>query len=599
MRSRFAVSLLLCIQALLMGWIGWVSCPNRTEVGHMAATVYLWHTLHFDVFHVNPPLTRVISGLPVVLSRPNYDWNFYSSRPRDRSEWAMGTAFIAANSSETNRWCFAVARWSLAPIFLVGGYFGHRLSYEIYGAWASWIFLILWCFSPLLLAWGGTICPDGVAAALGIVALYVLRRWLHQPSWIRTIVAGLCLGLLPLAKLTWIIAFAIWPVIWCCWAAQIHLARVKVPTLLPPPLRQLTSILLIGLYTVNMGYLFDGTCRPLGEYVFISEFFRGQEVPENQQMRSTQNRFAGTWLGVIPVPFPAEFVRGIDTQRYDFEGGQPSYLSGERADHGWWYYYLYALAVKEPLGTWCLVLLAILVTMCHRDYNAALRDEILVLAPLLTILIAVSSQTGFSAHPRYIIPALPFLFVWISKLGHGFTLRHRAVANLTVASLACMVTSSLWIYPHSLSYFNELAGGPKNGPKHLLGSNVDWGQDLFYLEDWCLKHPDARPIQVAYDGMFPLEKTKIPSNGQPPISSDAFASQDENGIEWRPQPGWYALSVNEIYSPSKQYRYFIQFEPVAMAGYSIYIYHITTGFDVPKSNAHRKADSASGLLLEF
>ncbi|MDR1480603.1 MAG: hypothetical protein LBJ00_16865 [Planctomycetaceae bacterium] len=35
------------------------------------------------------------------------------------------------------------------------------------------------------------------------------------------------------------------------------------------------------------------------------------------------------------------------------------------------------------------------------------------------------------------------------------------------------------------------------------------------------------------------------------------------------------MSVNYIYGNEKQYRYFLNFGPVAMAGYSIYIYHIT------------------------
>jgi hypothetical protein len=50
------------------------------------------------------------------------------------------------------------------------------------------------------------------------------------------------------------------------------------------------------------------------------------------------------------------------------------------------------------------------------------------------------------------------------------------------------VLSSLWSYPHSLSYFNELIGGPLNGPKYLLGSNVDWRQDLRYLKWWLPTH---------------------------------------------------------------------------------------------------------------
>ena len=33
--------------------------------------------------------------------------------------------------------------------------------------------------------------------------------------------------------------------------------------------------------------------------------------------------------------------------------------------------------------------------------------------------------------------------------------------------------------------------------------------------------------------------------------------------------------MTEIYGQTQQYRYFLNFRPVAMAGYSIYIYHIT------------------------
>ena len=110
MARRWSIALLVSIYALLLGWIDWVMCPNKTEAGHMAAAVYWWHTLRFDVFNVNPPLTRMIIGLPVALCDPKYDWDCYSSRPQDRSEWSMGTAFITVNSPEKTRWCFASRR---------------------------------------------------------------------------------------------------------------------------------------------------------------------------------------------------------------------------------------------------------------------------------------------------------------------------------------------------------------------------------------------------------------------------------------------------------------------------------------------------------
>ena len=253
MIRRWIIALLLCSQTLLIGWIGWRMCPNKTEIGHMGATTYLWHTLRFDIFHVNPPLTRVITGLPVVLSRPNYNWDFYSSRPQDRSEWAIGAAFIRANEPHTIHWCFSLARWSLIPLLLVGGYFGYHLSRELYGDSAGLIFLTLWCFSPLMLGWGATICPDAVAAALGIVGIYSYRQWLHKPKWMRAVIAGVCLGLLPLTKLTWIVAFGLWPATWFFWTIPIYIRRTAKDYLPLPPLGQLAAILFFGLYTLNMG----------------------------------------------------------------------------------------------------------------------------------------------------------------------------------------------------------------------------------------------------------------------------------------------------------------------------------------------------------
>jgi hypothetical protein len=58
-------------------------------------------------------------------------------------------------------------------------------------------------------------------------------------------------------------------------------------------------------------------------------------------------------------------------------------------------------------------------------------------------------------------------------------------ATLVAALGSWLIASSLWIYPHSLAYFNELVGGPLYGSEHLLGSNLDWGQDLRYLLTWA------------------------------------------------------------------------------------------------------------------
>jgi hypothetical protein len=79
---------------------------------------------------------------------------------------------------------------------------------------------------------------------------------------------------------------------------------------------------------------------------------------------------------------------------------------------------------------------------------------------------------------RYILPVFPFLMVLSGRLA-GVALRGRLRWKLPIAVLLLWYGGeSLSIHPHYLAYFNQLAGGAQNGYKHLVDSNLDWGQDL-------------------------------------------------------------------------------------------------------------------------
>jgi hypothetical protein len=284
---------------------------NRTEVAHLGASAYFWQTGKTDLFNVNPPLGRMISGFPIWLCSPKYDWKSYSPRPQDRSEWSVGASFIAANAPENVRLFYFLGRCACIPFILLGALFGSRLASELYGNTAGLIFATLWTFSPLFLGWGATLCPDMIAASLGMVAVYFFRRWIIVPTWKNVIIAGICIGLLPLAKITWVIAFGLFPLLWI-------LSKNR------PPSKQCLIVILLALYTLNMGYGFDGSFRLLKNYQFISDSLRGEGT----------NCFKNSIFGYIPVPFPGEFLQGIDTQKRDFEKGLESYLFGKYQNRG-------------------------------------------------------------------------------------------------------------------------------------------------------------------------------------------------------------------------------------------------------------------------
>jgi len=577
-RSRSGMSCLLpaallAVHTGLLGWGALRHSPGWDEVGHLVAGISHYEFGTFDLYRVNPPLVRMVAAAPVVLADPKTDWRKYDASVGARSERYLRGDFVSANQQRIF-WLHTLARWACIPLSLLGGYVSFRWAGELYGRLAGILALALWCFSPNILASGQMITPDAGAAALGVTAGYLFWRWLRGPGWTRASAAGVVLGLAELTKTTWAVLFVLWPVLWLAWQRSRPTAQGTegkqsivsdgVVVTRKRQACQLAVILLLGLYVLNLGYLFEGTFQRLVDYRFVSRTLGGSPQQE-PYVGPGQNRFADTWLAAVPVPLPKNYLMGIDLQKSDFEQKMTSYLAGQWREGGWWYYYLYALAIKVPLGTWILVLLAWVAGLLGARYAAPWRDELVLLAPIAVVLTLVSSQTGFNHHMRYVLPIFPFAFIWMSKVARAVELGHRKIAAVAAVALVWSVGSSLWVYPHSLSYFNELVGGPTHGHAHLGGvdvdSNIDWGQDLLYLKRWLDQHPEARPLHLAFNGVY-----------------DAGVA----GIEYtlpptEPQPGWHALSVNKIRSRSRQYEYFLRFEPVAMAGYSIYIYHVQRG----------------------
>src|SRR5262249_10157838 len=153
-----------------------------------------------------------------------------------------------------------------------------------------------------------TIAPDIGAAAFGVLAAYLFRGWLNSTGWFRASVAGVGLGLAELTKTTWIVLFALWPILWLIFRL------VNRPLGLLSWARdgaQLLLILLLGVYIINVGYAFDHSFERLGEYRFVSKSLGGDVNPPN--------KFATSALGFLPVPLPRDYVLGIDEQKRDFE----------------------------------------------------------------------------------------------------------------------------------------------------------------------------------------------------------------------------------------------------------------------------------------
>ena len=64
------------------------------------------------------------------------------------------------------------------------------------------------------------------------------------------------------------------------------------------------------------------------------------------------------------------------------------------------------------------------------------------------------------------------------------------------------IAATVQISPHYLAYFNWASGGPDRVPARLIDSNLDWGQDLVALRQWCRENLGDEPIGLAYFGQI-------------------------------------------------------------------------------------------------
>lgn len=565
----------LFIHAALVVYQDCWNSPNVDEVGHLPAGVAVWKYGRHDMYSVNPPLVKTIASLPAAFEDVKVDWSRDDRGSFRRPEWDVGKDFINANADDWFRW-FQYGRLMLLPLSLLGGIVCFLWARELYGNSSGLVAFVMWCFSPNVLAWGASITPDMAATSLGLLASWLFWRWLKSPGFLNAFLAGMGLGIVELAKMSWIILFVLWPLLWILWKAihsdassfQIGIQpTTRKPVSTKTELGQLCLILMLGLFLLNAGYGFQGSFTPVEAYTFGTRTLAGKDNSVDNGPGG--NRFRGTVLGKVPVPLPKDYVQGIDLQKLDFERMRPCFFEGQwRERGGWWHFYLVGTFYKEPAGYLAMGGLALLLTCLLLQYRQQWRDELLLLIPGVALLILISSQTGFTIYLRYVLPVYPFFYICVSKVVQPVphTTIKTPLLLTTAVLLSWSIYSSLAVYPHSLSFANEFAGGPENGYRHLPAECFDFGQNLFYLKSWYEEHPEARPCYF-----------RLPSN----IDRERFSLEPDHwpdrNHEGRLPSGWYVVSTKLLFARNHmEYQTLLEnHDPVEKIGQTLWIYHIT------------------------
>lgn len=583
LRHRILVALLSWVYVCVVLQSNFLLAPSVDEIAHLPAGVFHWKFARFGMYRVNPPLVRVFTCFSVV-DRSNFEWNLYHDYVGTRPEFTIGRLRLRQAKLGLAEDYFMPR--VLASVFLLIGLVA-LVTWIPKSVGCNYVVLVcaFWAFSPNILAHTPTICPDVGAVAVGVLMSWTFWKYLHGPDYEAAMWSGLALGFALLTKLTWLTAVMTLPLTgaFCVWILRGYLPARTI--------RQRTGDLLVfwcvALFTLNAGYLFEDTFKPLKEYEFCSEMLGG----EGCNARVHGNRFADSWLASIPVPVPRNYLLGIDYLKYEVEEKRWSFLMGEWKFGSWPYYYVLTTLYKTPEPTLlaALVGLGVLIVGVRRKM---VEPKVITMFLFLGIpagvcFASVSLQGGFNHHHRYVLMIYPFIFALAAYVASPVAVKllrlrlpflgpkKRSIAiPLAVTLVTLSAMSALRVHPYYTSYFNTLSGGPENGWRLLGFSNIDWGQDLLEVDKWLKAHPDRRPLvmDIDYFGMNG-DLFDVPTSNPPQLPKGASIDEVRESIT---ETQWWIISVKKLYNyPDHDgLEYLQQLEPVDKIAYAYHVYRI-------------------------
>jgi len=541
-RYYVVISVLICVHLSLGIHTAICKTVTHDEIWHLPVGIMNWQTGRFHYDDLNPPLTRMWAALPGWMFGPQVDAG------SDATE--IATTFVTGHQ-DYRRW-YVLGRmmnllFSLGTILVTV-----KWSREWFGEGAGILAALLCCTEPNWLAHSSLVTPDAGLMFAFIATLYLLQRWSTEQTWKLALLLGCVSGFAQGTKFTAILLYAVIVIVWGSKLTRSPGTRGRFSL-------QFLSVLMVSLLTWNAACFFRGTGTSLNSYTF-----------QSQAMQTIHSSLEA--ISSLPVPLPESYMTGIDRQRWVMEQNHPVFLDMEWSVSGFPSYFVRTMQYKLSHLLQTVVCLGVVLLLFGNRHRRR-ADALVVLGFPIVLLTGVASMSSMQLGVRYVLPLLPCLILLTGPLAAVFTRRSPAV-RVALLGFACVASAIPMLnHPHHLAYFNELAGGPVGGREHLLDSNIDWGQDLYLVRDFMDSH-DLDTIGLVYFGTMP-----------PTTAGVSFFVPSAG----RPEPGWYAVSVNfvmgrphQIHQPDGSHRtvdfnefgYFRQFEPVTTVGGSIDIYHI-------------------------
>ena len=517
--------------------------PTYDESLFIAEGVYIWRQADYSFAMQHPPMTAILIGIPlqsmaldVPTRREILDENIESDGkdpimsnyvrdyPPDqlvRNPHYIGYHLIYGY----NRWdadeIFTRCRRVVQLMHYILVFFVYLIARKLFNNLAAIIAATIALFDPNLVAHGHLCTTDLPAALFAVAAFYFLivatesgkLRWEIIALW------GISLGLMCATKYSCLLFLVIYIGIFL-WAFRHNMrwAIVSAAT------------------AIGVGFV---VCLIIGGFSL---------EPYTETLK--------------------QLMSGM-------ERGRPSYLLGHYSMSGFPLYYLATLLFKMPLGLLLLAIAGIFAGAFRWRARGHTIGETALWLTAIVFLVSTIAFHGISLGIRHILVIYPFLiFIGVSIVPSA-----RKYSAATFAALlltAVFLIESIPAMRDSIPFFNWPSRRAAYEGKLLADSNIDWGQDLGRLEEFCVRN-NIRLLHLRYFG------TADPHYH---LSEIPGSSLDIMGPEYNNEPGpagWYAVSfqrslgvIGRSRAPgdwSEPLGWLSETEPYARVGGSILIYH--------------------------
>ena len=481
-----------------------VFSPTWDEPVHVPAGFEYVKYRSYTADPQHPPLSRITFAWPLRHAQPGGEGWERAAQIYD----SAGNYIKGVRAARRGNLIFVI-------LAIVGVYFWAK---GLSGPWAGVIAAALFANLPPILAHGGVATTDMAGTAGFAIAMAAMHYWLESPTWRRTTILGVAIGIGLVAKFSFPLFFAIG-------AVTMMIARRRFPIVQGIVAHLLAFAIVWGVYFFDRARLVE---------------------IDPQQEQVAAELFDAPWIAKVKLPAPRFFLGLMWVAKHNREG-HGAYLLGEVSEQGWWYFFPVAIGVKTPLPFLALALLGIWATRR--------RPQVTI---IMLLMLASLMRSHINIGVRHALP----IYVPLAVLaGAAVVMLWPRVKIAIVALCAWLLIGSALAHPDYLPWMNAIVRG--HPERFLLDSNLDWGQDVLRLSR------EARRLGIKELHVNLFGNTDLRRIGLPPTK----------GIDpYIAAPGWYAFSETQIVSAQVHDKYAFRWitdnYPFRRVGKTIRLYRV-------------------------